>query len=582
MAQEQFSLDPLQTQLVKPVTSMTAPAIAGPRPTGLSKGLGDLSRAMASAAQRAKEIRFEEDKITAGLYAAKGEVAPGLISQEALLHNYNLLDENYANRVLKQVEVYDNNDAATVSNSLHLTSEQKAIDHASFITNIKQLARQSITTNGEALGKLMVSLDGYQYKWNHDVAQFEKIQRMKTITENVITSTQNHLRQGGAITKSWLKEKEDTINKGQLTHHKIQVDGKWYRTATNIDANKAVFASVSSTVQDLYLNNSHFNRQFRARIKDYFLPLARIEESLIASGKQDVIGDDKTLMSMITDHDKGIKDIVDADIASTKAENTSFYSRWITAKIEGGFPWEARDGFLFNTKFGTDAATWTTKAKKQIDSVKRGLSSQEYSEGLDLLYNGQLRSKPAIDAYSSYLSNNLNEKSRSNLMTLSSAKEAEYTHNVSTLTDSVGLSLGAVLSEVKNVHLRDSLSAALGKRGKTMFDVLNKEWLESWLLVKNSVKWPHQVKRVFDDVKEFMILQKSAVLRASSDRTFLYAGEELIGGRTDKFTPDELGKFTLTATNKLLKHLEKIAEWTTDKKGNMIRVKPPSSTTGEE
>jgi len=582
MAQEQFSLDPLQTQLVKPVTSMTAPAIAGPRQTGLSKGLGDLSRAIASASERAKEIRFEEDKITAGLYAAKGEVAPGLISQEALLHNYNLLDENYANRVLKQVEVYDNNDAATVSNSLHLTSEQKAIDHASFITNIKQLARQSITTNGEALGKLMVSLDGYQYKWNHDVAQFEKIQRMKTITENVITSTQNHLRQGGAITKSWLKEKEDTINKGQLTHHKIQVDGKWHRTATNIDANKAVFASVSSTVQDLYLNNSHFNRQFRARIKDYFLPLARIEESLIASGKQDVIGDDKTLMSMITDHDKGIKDIVDADKASTKAENTGFYSRWITAKIEGGFPWEGQDGELFNTKFGADAATWITKAKKQIDSVKRGLSSQEYSEGLDLLYNGQLRSKPAIDAYSSYLSNNLNEKSRSNLMTLSSAKEAEYTHNVSTLTDSVGLSLGAVLSEVKNVHLRDSLSAALGKRGKTMFDVLNKEWLESWLLVKNSVKWPHQVKRVFDDVKEFMILQKSAVLRASSDRTFLYTGEELIGGRTDKFTPDELGKFTLTATNKLLKYLEKIAEWTTDKKGNMIRVKPPSSTTGEE
>ena len=42
------------------------------------------------------------------------------------------------------------------------------------------------------------------------------------------------------------------------------------------------------------------------------------------------------------------------------------------------------------------------------------------------------------------------------------------------------------------------------------------------------------------------------------------------------FTDDELGKFTLTATNKLLKHLEKIAEWTTDKKGNMVRVKPPS------
>jgi len=577
MAQEQFPIDPLQTQLVKPITSMTAPAVAGPQQTGLSKGLEVFSKAVGSAAEYAKARRFEEDKITAGLYAAKGEVAPGLISQEALLHNYNLLDENYANRVLKQVEVYDNNTAAEVSNSNDISSEQKAVSHATFINNIKNLAHQSITTNGEALGKLMVSLDGYTTKWNHDIAQFEKIQRMKTITENVITSTQNHLRQGGSITKSFLKSKQDVITKGQLTHDKIQVGGKWYKTATNIDANKAVFTTVSSTVQDLYLDNPHLNRQFSARIKDYYLPLARIEEALIASGKQDVIGDDKTFMSMISEHTKQLVAQDKAESAREKAENTSFYSRWITAKIEGGFPWEKQDGELFNTRFGADASTWITKAQKQIDSVKNGLSSQEYTEGLALLYNGQLRLKPAIDAYSSYLSNNLNEKSRSRLMTLSSAKEAEYSHNVSTLTDSVGLSLGNVLSEVKNVHLRDSLSKALDKRGRTMYDVFEKGWLEDWLLVKNSVQWPHETKRIFEDVKNFMIKKKSAILRASSDRTFLYTGEELIGGRTDKFTPDELGKFTLTATNELLKHLENIATWTTDEQGKMVKKPPPKT-----
>ena len=566
MAQEQFSLDPLQTQLVKPVTSMTAPAIAGPRPTGLSKGLGRLSDAFKYAAERAKEIKFEEEKITAGLYAAKGEVAPGLISQEALLHNYNLLDENYANKVLKQVEVYDNNDAATVSNSLHLTSEQKAIDHASFITNIKQLARQSITTNGEALGKLMVSLDGYQYKWNHDVAQFEKIQRMKTITENVITSTQNYLRQGGAITKRWLKEKEDVINKGQLTHDKIQVDGKWHRTATNIDANKAVFASVSSTVQDLYLNNPHFNRQFRDRIKDYFLPLARIEEGLIKSGKQDVIGDDRTLLSMIADHDKGIKDIVDADIASTKAENTGFYSRWISAKIEGGFPWEGQDGKLFNTKFGADASTWITKAKKQIDSVKNGLSSQAYTEALALLYSGQMREKSAIDAFSSYLANNLNEKARSNLMTLSSAKEANYKENVTLLTTNAKMSLGRIFSQVENVWLKDALSEELQKRGKTLPEVLTKDWLENWLLVMNKVKWPHEVRRTLNAVHTFMTLQNSNIYRESATRTFKYTGEDIRKGTglTDKFTSTELTERTIENKDTLLSYLNTLAEWTTE------------------
>jgi len=570
MAQEQFPIDPLQTQLVKPVTSMTAPAVAAPQQTGLSKGLEVFSKAVGSAAEYAKARRFEEDKITAGLYAAKGEVAPGLISQEALLHNYNLLDENYANRVLKQVEVYDNNTAAEVSNSNDISSEQKAVSHATFINNIKNLAHQSITTNGEALGKLMVSLDGYTTKWNHDIAQFEKIQRMKTITENVITSTQNHLRQGGSITKSFLKSKQDVITKGQLTHDKIQVGGKWYKTATNIDASKAVFATVSSTVQDLYLDNPHLNRQFSARIKDYYLPLARIEEALIASGKQDVIGDDKTFMSMISEHTKQLVAQDKAESAREKAENTSFYSRWITAKLESGTPWEKQDGELFNTRFGADASTWTTKATKQINSVKNGLSSQAYTEGLGLLYSGQLREKSAIDAFSSYLTNNLNEKSRSNLMSLSSAKESDYKENVSTLTNSLNISLGSVVKEVKNVWLRDKLSEKLVGRDKSMFDVLNKEWLESWLLVKNTVKWPYEIKNTFDAVTDFMNKQRSAVFGASAKRTFQYSGEELVGGLTNNFSIEELNTMANIAKTELLTHLNTISEWATTESGKMV------------
>ena len=577
MAQEQFPIDPLQTQLVKPITSMTAPAVAGPQQTGLSKGLEVFSKAVGSAAEYAKARRFEEDKITAGLYAAKGEVAPGLISQEALLHNYNLLDENYANRVLKQVEVYDNNTAAEVSNSNDISSEQKAVSHATFINNIKNLAHQSITTNGEALGKLMVSLDGYTTKWNHDIAQFEKIQRMKTITENVITSTQNHLRQGGSITKSFLKSKQDVITKGQLTHDKIQVGGKWYKTATNIDASKAVFATVSSTVQDLYLDNPHLNRQFSARIKDYYLPLARIEEALITSGKQDVIGDDKTFMSMISEHTKQLVAQDKAESAREKAENTNFYSAWITAKLESGTPWEARDGFLFNTKFGTEASTWTTKATKQINSVKRGLSSQEYITGLDLLYGGRLRNKQAIDYYSSHSSNNLNESARSRLMTLSSEKEAEFSHNVSTLTSNSQMSLGRVFDQVENVWLRDHLSPKLLKRDKTMYDVLDKDWLESWLLVKNSVQWPHEIKKTLDSVYNFMTMQKSSIYQASDERTFKYTGKELVGGLTNKFTPDELTRFTLQNKDILLGYLNTLATWTTDEQGKMVKKSPPKT-----
>ena len=571
MAQEQFPIDPLQTQLVKPVTSMTAPAVAGPQQTGLSQGLQVFSKAIGAAADFAKARQFEEDKITAGLYAAKGEVAPGLISQEALLHNYNLLDENYANRVLKQVEVYDNNTATEISNNQDITSEQKAISHASFINTIKEQASKSITTNGEALGKLMVSLDGYTNKWNHDIAQFEKIQRMKTITENVITTSQNHLQQGGLLNKDFIKNQRDKITRGQLTHDKIQVGGKWYKTATNIDANKAVFATISSTVQDLYLKNPLLNKTFTQRIADYFIPLSRIEEALITSGKQDIIGDDQTFKQLINDHHKGIKAILDADEARTTEENKSFYRSFITKKLEDKKPWEAEDGYLFNQKFGEDAATYIRKAREQIDSVKNGFSSQAYLTALEMLFKGELRNKSAIDSYSSHEENNLDTASRSRLISISSEKQAAYSDNVSLLTSASEMSFGKIFSQVKNVWLRDSFSKQLLAKDRDLNDVSRASWLENWLLVKNSVKWPKEIKANLDAVYDFMTKHRSVIYKASSDRTFKYTGKEMVGGLTDKFTPEEISAFTIKGKDELIGYLEDLAQWTTDKNGEMVR-----------
>ena len=103
MAQNPFPLDQVQTQLIRPSSNLTAAQVALPRSTGLSAGIRAFGKALGSAAEVAKARKFEEDMITAGLYAAKEQIAPGLVSQEALIHNYELLDENFATKTLKQV-----------------------------------------------------------------------------------------------------------------------------------------------------------------------------------------------------------------------------------------------------------------------------------------------------------------------------------------------------------------------------------------------------------------------------------------------------------------------------------------------
>ena len=83
MAQNQIPLDPIQAQLIKTAQTGTASTTSGPAytqnvfgtrspaGTGLVEGLRAFSKALGSAAEVAKQRKFSEDMVTAGIYAAK-------------------------------------------------------------------------------------------------------------------------------------------------------------------------------------------------------------------------------------------------------------------------------------------------------------------------------------------------------------------------------------------------------------------------------------------------------------------------------------------------------------------------------
>ena len=310
MAQNPFPLDQVQTQLIRPSSNLTAAQVAPPRATGLSAGIRAFGKALGSAAEVAKARKFEEDMITAGLYAAKEQIAPGLVSQEALTHNYELLDENFAKKTLKQVELYSNNTASDIYNNSALTSVQKARELTDFANKVRETGRSSITHSGKALSALNVGLDGYLQEWYLEIARHEKTQRMGTAIENVREKVADLFNGGETFTTSSIKKYVEALKKQELEHKNIFVEGKRIRATIDLDLNKAVLVIAKDQVLEQYENgNITPYIDLKERWKDYYKPLSDKEQTLITGGKSDAIGDHQTYKEIIEDLDKQVSKI---------------------------------------------------------------------------------------------------------------------------------------------------------------------------------------------------------------------------------------------------------------------------------
>ena len=550
MASNSFPIDPLQTQLVSPTTNVTAPSVAGPQPTGLSEGLRTFSKALGSAAEYAKARRFEEDKIKAGLYAAMGDVAPGLVSQEALLHNYNLLDENFVNKTLKQVEVFNDNGAQEIAAHPSLTKDEKARHFATFLSNIKDKARGTVLHNGEALSKLNVALDGYKYKWNHDIAQATQLQNIQTTTQAVIGRTEEYVDNKGNYDIPFIKNISETIRKADLTPPFEMIGGVKYKTYPKLDADKTAYVIASDTAIKYLGTRPELYRQLLELRKTYFNKQAATEAALLASGKTLLIGDDKSFATLFKTTDDQATAYFKKEDADNKIVNETAFSMWLSGKLARGEAWQAIDSHTLFNQWGHQASTYIKKAKTVLEAAKHGENSKIFRDLINEIATNPNMSTQYIERQ---IIGNTEDKvfgltpgAGSLAKRILTENKTVIRTNITSLKDaSPFLTYSKIYDAIKHDKLKESFLTELNRRGKTLEAGLTKQWLESWLKEKSTIRYSKQIRTYMTKALEIFHRSRSAITDLSVDRTLQrgqFSNKEQFPGK--EFSQDDIKGIT--------------------------------------
>ena len=549
MAQNPFPLDQVQTQLIRPSSNLTAAQVAPPRSTGLSAGIRAFGKALGSAAEVAKARKFEEDMITAGLYAAKEQIAPGLVSQEALIHNYELLDENFATKTLKQVELYSNNTASDIYNDTALTSVQKARELTDFVNKVRETGRSSITHSGKALSALNVGLDGYLQEWYLEIARDDKRQRMDTGMKNVIESTEALFNgadpkalPGETLTIPYIKENVEVLKKQDLAHKRIMVEGKWFRATIDLDLNKAVLVITKDQVLEQYENgNIAPYVDLKERWKDYYKPLSDKEQAHITGGKKDAIGDHQTYREIFEDLDKRVSKIQKNKTAEHKIADDKWFSAKQLKHIMEGIPWRGKEDALeFHHRYHADAATQITKFKKAIEATKYGISSNNFKEVLGKINSGPgFYDEEAVIKFA--LDHHLDATAISRVRAITTERKTEFKENVSLLDKTNIFTTGMIKKLLDNTYLRNKIGPVLMKRetSEEEYRTAPGNWIEKWLLVSQKIDWPEEVKNSIQSLRVATTTIDTRILELSQNRIFDDAKIKKYGG-SRTFAPSEV------------------------------------------
>ena len=417
MAQRQFPLEPIQTQLTRPSTNVTAPAVAGPQETGLSQGLASFSKAIGKAAEFAKARQFKEELKIAKLAAAREEVAPGLVSQAAIDLNYNLLDMNFATKVINQAKLWADHNGNNLANEIGKTGAQKATEIESVFDEIE--ARLGfITHNGEALNKAREALELNKLELYHDIAQFE----LRNTEQNGITwalgeidqritgwgERQEYIHKGKKytqkkLTPSFTKSLIYTLEQLQTKHKFIDINGKKIKVISGFDERKGVFSILANSIIDNYEIDPELSLEFEEIINEIYQPLIIKENALITQGKADAIGDHTTFQSLLDKYYTDLKKKQDTLDTINKNASDKWESQFALAldpKQRAVTPEQ------YNTKilphFGDnveDANKVWTRMNKYLNTQKQGIDSQKFYTGLDYILTGGITDEQIIEQW---------------------------------------------------------------------------------------------------------------------------------------------------------------------------------------
>lgn len=553
MAQQAFPLDPVQTQITKPVTNVAARPVAPPQPTGLSKGLAVLGQALGAAADVAKARRFAEELQIAELDAARGKVSPGLVSQKAINLNRKMIDENFSTDLINQINVWARNGGSNIANDVSRTKLQKATEiKATLNTYREQLG--FITNSGDALLKAQQAIQLAEHELYTSIGQFdlqtvlqEGTKYGKQKLEAIANNPDANFNIG--VAKGLIKEFHDL----ETEHPFRMVDGKKVKVAADWDERKAVFSLMGSTVTDHFNDRPELFFQFEEIINDFYQPLANEESALNVQGKADTIGDNTTLQSLIDSYHHNISTLQTAKTNEEKGNNERWVSnklfQYITAnknirEIDPNQQAEIAAHYNGNI-YATDKAI--AEMNKYIKSSKWNIYTAPFYQGLKHILEGRLVDEQQIELYG--LNNQLSPDAIAGLKTDLTEKRTDIQDNINVLKDRTPVFTwahisGALKSAKKSKYIADKLQ----ELKISLTDAATFTQLQGIVAGANNLKG---LKDIIDPLKTIQNYMSTTVeLRTQLARKAAYRNDpigkdvsDVTKADIESFTTERLGKF---------------------------------------
>jgi len=548
MPQRQFPLDPVQTQITKPTTTVTARPVAPPQQTGLSQGLAIFGKAVGSAARLAKARQFDEELKIAELDAARGRVSPGLVSQKAIDLNRNTLDANFASDLTMQVKAWEDTAGTNIANDVTLTKTEKA----TLINNVLNTYREKlkyITHSGEALAKadlfLKTTKHGlYTAIGQHDlqVVFQEETKHAKHTLEAIALHPEGKYDKD--LAQIFIKRFADL----EAEHPYRIVDGKKIRVAADWDERKAVFSLMSGSVREHLGNRPELFYQFEEVIREFFKPLADQENTLNVQGKGDVIGDNTTLQSLIDSYYGG----VDADQKKTARDNKDGDEIWVSQTLFGLLANESRlrevppdqyeeGGDIYNHYGGNiySINKAVGEMNKYLKNDKWGIYTVPFFEGLKKVLTGEIIDEQQIETFG--INNSLSPDAIAALKTDLTEKRQDIQDNINVLKDRTPIFTGSHLMRALKTGIRSEyISKKLEKFGIDLESAIDFTALQSIVSGANNLK---NVKQIIGPLKKIQdYLLETEELRTKLARTAAYRQDNLGRDVTD-ITKNDIDSF---------------------------------------
>ena len=546
MAQQTFPLDPVQTQITKPVTNVTAPPVAPPQQTGLSQGLALFGKALGSAADFAKARQFDEELKIAELDAARGRVSPGLVSQKAIDLNRKMLDVNFASDFVMQAKTWKDNAGSNIANNVTLTSIEKATRINNTLNTYREQLKY-ITHSGEAYAKADLALKTYKHELYTSIGQFDlqavlqagakstKIEIESAITTGLIwpekkrgVSLTGQETPGGELDVKFAKKLENNLKDLQVAHKTTTINGKTIHLAANWDERKAVFSLMSGSVLEHLGDRPELFYQFEKIIKEHYQPLADLENAQNVQGKGNVIGDHTTLQSLIDGYRSG----VDEYQKKKDKENKDGDERWVSGQLFGLLAKnpnlrevpkeESRPGGDIFTHCGGNAYCINKvegEMNKYIKNDKYGTYTGTFYKGLKEILAGRYTDEQQIESFG--LNNRLSPTAISDLKSDLTEKREDIQNNITRLKDRTPLFTKADLKGALGLGIRSEyISKKLQDLGISLEDAMTHNQLQGIVAGANNLRGAEEIIGPLKKIQTY--LRKTDELRMKLAREAAY------------------------------------------------------------